>query len=82
MNYKFKVGDKVEIIVSGSGFPSSEIGKIATITAQGKYGSTRPGYQIEEKYNGNPKSGGYKGFVGELSFKLHKKNNNSILLLI
>ena len=81
MTYEFDIGDKVEIIVSGSGFPPSEIGKIATITAQGKYGS-RPGYQIEEEYDGNPKTGHFDQFVNEISFKLHKKNNNSILLLI
>ena len=76
MNYKFKVGDKVQIIVSGSGFPPSEIGKIATITETGYYGNS-PGYRIKEEYDGNPKTGNYDGFVNEISFKLVSKSEYS-----
>lgn len=72
MKYKFGIGDQVEIIASGSGFSFESVGKIATITDQGEYGFG-PGYLIEEEYDGNPKTGGFNGFVGEKSFKLYKK---------
>lgn len=83
MEYKFDIGDKVDIIATGSGFSFNSLGKIATIIARGNYGSG-PGYLIEEKYDGNPISGSFDGFVGEASFELHKKGpqSNSILLLI
>jgi hypothetical protein len=69
MTYKFKVGDKVKIINAGSGFPPSQIGKIATITETGYYDNF-PGYRIKEKYEGNPKRGYFDKFVSELSFEL------------
>lgn len=73
MKYKFKIGDKVEIITGGSGFSPSQIGKIATITKLGTYGTNEPGYLIKEKYHGNPTmKNSYNGYVGESSFKLYK----------
>ena len=76
MKYKFKIGDKVEIITGGSGFNPSERGKIATITKLGTYeiGSNiyQPGYLIKEKYKGNPTmTNSYNEYVGESSFKLY-----------
>jgi len=77
MKYKFKIGDKVEIIKGGSGFYPSQIGKIATITELGTYNIGpaiyEPGYLIKEKYTGNPTlKNSYNGYVGESSFKLYK----------
>ncbi len=85
MKYKFKIGDKVEIIRGGSGFNPSERGKIATITKLGIYeigaAMNEPGYLIEEKYKGNPTmTNSYNGYVGESSFKLYKSyQENSII---
>lgn len=72
---KFKVGDKVRVVESGSGFSYStaESGEVVvTISKVGRY-LDRTGYQVEGKGSekGNQKSNPkYKGFNGEDSFEL------------
>lgn len=65
---KFKVGDKVKVVNSGSGVGGEEMGKVVTISEVGTY-CHEPGYKVEPAI-GNSKSGFYDGFIGECSFEL------------
>jgi len=72
--YKFKVGDEVKIVQSGTGCAPEEIGLEVIITELGLY-SDGPGYKLYQQV-GNSKqypNGGYhayEGFIGEDSFEL------------
>ena len=69
MNYKFKVGDLVEVVQGGFGCnPDTEIGFQTFITELGYYGNMA-GYKVEPAI-GNTLSGSYDGWIGEYSFKL------------
>lgn len=70
MTYKFKVGDKVKTVRSGSGLAWTEENKEVTIAELGVY-FNGPGYRIEPKL-GNSLNGQYGGFIGEESFELVK----------
>jgi MoxR-like ATPase len=77
---KFEIGDEVEVIMSGAGFPAKEIGTKVIIAEVGKYTTDvadQVGYRIVDphlyKCNGHPDYYAFDGFVGESSFKLVKK---------
>lgn len=65
MKYKFKVGDKVEVVMNGYGCDLLELGTISTITELGFYAGD-PGYRVD-----NLKNEGFDDFIGEDSFKLY-----------
>jgi len=67
-NYKFKVGDVVKVVHSGSGFGTT--GDIVTITELGQYGISGNGYKVHPPL-GNTLSRSYNGFNGEVSFELY-----------
>lgn len=71
---KFKIGDLVQIIISGRGTPPEDRSKKVKITEIGIYKGNNPeevGYKIYPKL-GNSLTGKYEGFIGESSFKLIK----------
>jgi len=68
-SHKFKVGDKVRVIKSGSGCALEEIGTEVIITELGQYAHQGDGYRVNPPI-GNSKSGTYGGFIGEESFEL------------
>ena len=73
MMWKFKPGDKVQVIKSGCGFTDQYLGKILTISEIGLYTGTQPGYRIvEEENNINIGNVYYDGYLGEESFELYK----------
>jgi len=77
MEHKFKVGDKVKIIKTGSGCFTDTKGTVVTITEIGNY-SGKPGYKIDNtEISTNTKSGSYNGFIGEVSFELVEKSITS-----
>lgn len=66
---KFKVGDKVKVIIGGWGCsPNNDIGKIVTIIKTGSY-NNKNGYRVSPAI-GNTRTGLYEGFIGEESFEL------------
>lgn len=72
--YKFKVGDVVQIVQSGYGCSPKDIGKVSIIQKCGKY-SNDPGYFINpafgnSKHINNPAYDYYKGMISEDSFRL------------
>lgn len=72
MNYKFKVGDRVKVSDTGSGFGISELGLIFTISELGEYcDDETPGYRVYP-IGGNGHGGYSNGFNGEGSFELVK----------
>lgn len=76
MEYKFKVGDIVEIITNGSGYSSDAVGCHVTILELGVYDS-KIGYRttIPERGRSNAESGKYNYMAGEDSFKLISSGN-------
>lgn len=76
--HRFKVGDRVTIVKSGSGVGPKDEGKIVTITEIGEYGSFSPesGYKISPAL-GNTLSGDYDGFIGEDSFEFYLETISS-----
>lgn len=70
MNYKYKVGDKVKIIKSGSGYADECVGQIVEILELGHYVGLGYRTTIPEKGDSNAETGGYNGMAGEDSFKL------------
>jgi len=75
INYKFNVGDVVEVVLTGSGCGDGELGKEVTIIERGKYGSAgHPGYRVSPAIgNCIPGCTGYElfeGMIGEISFDL------------
>ena len=70
--HRFKVGDRVTIVETGSGVGPKDKGKIVTITEIGEYGSFSlgPGYKISPAL-GNTLSGDYNGFIGEDAFEFY-----------
>jgi hypothetical protein len=64
MVYKFKPGDRVKVIHSGSGFPFTSVGKEYTIKSLATY-NISPGYTLEEEHT--------QEIVGEESFGSVKK---------
>ena len=87
MNYKFKVGDQVEIIDHGQGCSSSCKGEIVTILELAVYKS-KPGY-ITTKTKGLSNNNGnimFDSVLGEKSFELYQpavqkevKEENSVI---
>ena len=67
-NYKFKVGDRVKVVKSGSGVHTVEVGSVVEIVELGKY-SSRPGYVVNPPI-GNSLSGHFESMIGENSFIL------------
>lgn len=72
--YKFNVGDKVEVVKNGRGMNSNHIGLTFTVRRQGEY-CEGPGYELEETGNiidgvsvGNGASWDF--MTGEETFKL------------
>ena len=65
-NHKFKVGDRVKAVKSGSGVAPDEVGSIVEIVELGKY-SDQPGYRVNPPI-GNSKKGAYDFMIGESSF--------------
>lgn len=65
MEYEFKVGDKVEVVMTGYGCGPDEIGIVSTITELGFY-KEGPGYKVNKLENKR-----YDDFIGEDSFKLY-----------
>jgi len=73
MEYKFKIGDEVKIVYSGSGCGRDACGKITRIIKLGKYGDT-PGYQIDPPFQTNSETGSCDYMCGEKSFELAEGN--------
>ncbi len=73
LSYKFNVGDKVKVIVSGSGVGPEDISKEVTIVERGTY-SAYPGYRVDPPIgNSMPTSQGhafFNGMIAEESFEL------------
>lgn len=77
MEYKFNIGDKVELVKDGSGHGTAEVRKFKgtwlTITERGVYtgniSGTKPGYKTFPA-TGNTLTGRYNGFNGEASYEL------------
>jgi len=70
LNYKFKVGDIVEIIKSGSGYREECLGEQVTILKLGEY-NNNPGYKTTRTLGfSNANSGYWDGMADEKSFKL------------
>jgi hypothetical protein len=65
---EFKVGDKVRVVVSGSGCDLNDRDSLVVITEVGKY-NDGPGYRVSPPV-GNTKSGSFNGYIGERSFEL------------
>ena len=68
MKNKFKVGDKVKVVLSGKGCGRGDIGKVVTITEIGTYLS-QEGYKVAPAI-GNTLLNKYAGFIGESTFEL------------
>jgi hypothetical protein len=64
--HKFKVGDRVEVVNSGSGVGKVQLGSVVEIVELGTYCS-EPGYRVSPLI-GNSESGGYDYMIGECSF--------------
>lgn len=73
MEYKYNIGDEVEVINSGDGVAREHIGKKVKIVQQGKY-SGCPGYKVSPAI-GNSLTGNYDGMIGENTFKLVEKKD-------
>ena len=74
-----QVGDRVCIVAGGSGCHTDTIGEIVTIESLGYYSDSEPGYTIVEKHlDTNSKTGTFNGFIGQNSFKLVSKANNTV----
>ena len=73
MNYKFKVGDMVEVIKTGKGCGDKLIGCKVRIVSIGSY-IGGPGYTVYPKI-GNSGNGSYNYMIGEKTFKLIKLKN-------
>ena len=70
MKWKFKIGDRVEVILGGHGcHPDTEIGKKVKITKLGNYAGS-PGYIVSPAIGNTKLLGTINGFIGEKSFKL------------
>jgi len=68
MNSKFKVGDRVKVVHTGSGFASRNLGNVYTIEEYNPNGYFKgTGYLVEET-----KNHGISGWIGEISFELVK----------
>ncbi len=69
--HKFKIGDLVKVVRSGSGCGFDDVGVEVVITELGNYGSTSNlhGYKVSLEI-GNTKTGEFGGFIGESSFEL------------
>lgn len=73
MEYKYKVGDIVEVEHWGSGFNASLMKKQYKIIKTGKYSditNNKLGYQVQDLDGKLHINTGYNDFVGEKSFKL------------
>lgn len=78
IKYKFKIGDKVEIVKSGYGCGTESKGEVVTILELGTY-SGKPAYRITTDHKGitNSKDGLFGGMCLEESFELVKSILNN-----
>lgn len=66
IKYKFNVGDLVQVVRSGSGCGSDDIGRTVIITDLDRYGNA-PGYTVYPLI-GNGLTNNFQGVIGEHSF--------------
>lgn len=82
--HRFKVGDLLKVIASGSGCGDKEVGETVIVTELGDYAGT-PGYKVYPLVGNCKTSNHFGGVVGENSFELQYENaipqnvNNSII---
>ena len=68
-SHKFKVGDRVKVVVTGRGVGSHDRNTICTISELGKY-TGGPGYRVKDPAIGNSLDGMYDYMIGEETFEL------------
>lgn len=69
LNYKFNVGDKVKVVLSGYGCSDNDLNQEVTIVEQGIYNYTYLGYKVSPAI-GNSFTGRFNQFIRENSFEL------------
>lgn len=77
MEYKFKIGDKIEVVDFGAGCGKNHVGTVVTVLALGSYNG-KPAYKVGSPAIGNSESGAYDGFIAEHMFKLYESSKGKV----